>query len=94
MAYPDVVPFLENARSRDRRHELSRLFNNRAADTNRPLLAEAVALRERVAELFGSPSWAHHTMDEKMAHDPETVDAFYDGPRAGADARRRRARSP
>ena len=24
------------------------------------------------------PSWAHHTMDEKMAHDPETVDAFYD----------------
>ena len=42
------------------------------------MLAEAVALRERVAELFGSPSWAHHTMDEKMAHDPETVDAFYD----------------
>ena len=37
------------------------------------------ALRERIAELFGRPSWAHHTMDEKMAHDPETVDAFYDG---------------
>ena len=35
------------------------------------------ALRERIAELFGRPSWAHHTMDEKMAHDPETVDAFY-----------------
>ena len=52
------------------------MFNNRAADTNTALLAEAVALRERVAELFGSPSWAHHTMDSKMAHDPETVDAF------------------
>ena len=78
MAYPDVVPFLENARRRDRRQELTRLFNNRAADTNRALLAEAVALRERVAELFGRPSWAHHTMDEKMAHDPETVDGFYD----------------
>ena len=62
----------------ERRQELTRLFNNRAADTNRPLLAEAVALRERVAELFGRPSWAHHTMDEKMAHDPETVDGFYD----------------
>ena len=78
MAYPDVIPFLEQATNRQRRLELSRLFNNRAADTNTALLAEAVALRERVAELFGRPSWAHHTMDEKMAHDPETVDAFYD----------------
>ena len=49
------------------------LFNNRAVDTNRALLAEAVALREQVAELFGRPSWAHHTMDEQMAKDPETV---------------------
>jgi thimet oligopeptidase len=78
MAYPDVVPFLEQARSRPRREALIRLFNNRAAETNRELLAEAVALRERIAELFGQPSWAHHTMDEKMAHDPETVDAFYE----------------
>jgi Zn-dependent oligopeptidase len=78
MAYPDVIPFLENATSRERRRELSTMFNNRAADTNTALLAEAVALRERVAELFGRPSWAHHTMDEKMAHDPETVEAFYD----------------
>ena len=78
MSYPDVVPYMENATNRDRRRELSTMFNNRAADTNRALLAEAVALRERVAELFGRPSWAHHTMDEKMAHDPETVDGFYD----------------
>jgi thimet oligopeptidase len=77
MSYPDVIPFLENARNRERRHELTRLFGNRAADTNRSLLAEAVALRERVAELFGQPSWAHHTMDAKMAHDPETVEGFY-----------------
>ena len=77
MAYPDVIPFLENARHRRRRRELQRLFDNRAAEVNGLLLAEAVALRERVAELFGRPSWAHHTMDEKMAHDPETVDAFY-----------------
>ncbi len=77
MAYPDVLPFLEHARNRERRRELATLFGNRAADTNRALLAEAVALRERVAALFGQPSWAHHTMDEKMAHDPETVDTFY-----------------
>ena len=67
----------ERARRRDRREELSRLFNNRAVDSNRALLAEAVRLRERVAELFGEPSWAHHTMGEKMANDPKEVDAFY-----------------
>ena len=77
MAYPDVIPFMENATRRDRREELSRLFNNRAVDSNRALLAEAVRLRERVAELFGEPSWAHHTMGEKMANDPKEVDAFY-----------------
>ncbi len=77
MAYPDVIPFMENATRRDRREELSRLFNNRAVDSNRVLLAEAVRLRERVAELFGEPSWAHHTMGEKMANDPKEVDAFY-----------------
>ena len=53
------------------------MFENRAADTNRELLAEAVALRERVAELFGQPSWAHHVMDETMAHRPEAVEDFY-----------------
>ena len=77
MAYPDVVPFMEHARRRHLRQELSRLFNTRAVDSNRVLLAEAVRLRERIAELFGEPSWAHHTMGEKMADDPKEVDAFY-----------------
>ena len=77
MAYPDVIPFMEHARRRDRREQLSWLFNNRAVESNRALLAEAVGLRERVAELFGEPSWAHHTMGEKMAGDPKEVDAFY-----------------
>jgi thimet oligopeptidase len=77
MAHPDVLPFLENARNRERRHELCRMFENRAADTNTALLAEAVALRERVAELFGQPSWAHHVMDETMAQRPEAVEDFY-----------------
>ena len=77
MAYPDVIPFMENARRRDRREALNRLFNSRAVASNRELLAAAVHLRERVAELFGEPSWAHHTMGEKMAGDPKAVDAFF-----------------
>ena len=82
MAYPDVLPFLEQASSRQRRLELSRLFNNRAADTNTALLAEAVAFRERVAELF----------DSAVVGAPH--DGREDGPRPG-DGRRvlRRSRA-
>ena len=77
MAYPEVVPFMENARRRDLRERLGFKFNNRAVEANRPLLAEAVQLRRRVAELFGQPSWAHHQMDDRMAKDPDTVETFY-----------------
>lgn len=78
MAYPEVVPFMENADRRDLREQLAFKFNNRAVEANRPLLAEAVALRQRVGELFGEPSWAHHQMDDRMAKNPETVQSFYD----------------
>ena len=81
MAYPDVVPFLEHGRRRDRREELDPLVQQPCrVDATGPLLAEAVApARARSPSCSGSPSWAHHTMDEKMAHDPETVEAFYAG---------------
>ncbi|MGH8874713.1 MAG: M3 family metallopeptidase [Acidimicrobiia bacterium] len=77
MAYPDVVPFMENAARRDLREQLAFKFNNRAVDDNRTLLEEAVRLRHRVAELFGQPSWAHHHMDDRMAKAPDRVEAFY-----------------
>jgi Zn-dependent oligopeptidase len=77
MAYPDVIPFMENAARRDLRERLSFKFNNRAVETNRSILEEAVRLRRRVAELFDQPSWAHHQMDDRMAKDPDTVESFY-----------------
>ncbi len=77
MAYPEVMPFMENASRRDLRQQLSFKFNNRAVEANRVLLEEAVRLRRQVAERFGQPSWAHHQMDDRMAKDPETVQGFY-----------------
>lgn len=77
MAYPDVVPFMENAARRDLREQLSFKFNSRALEENRPLLREAVTLRARIAELFGEASWAHHQLEERMAKTPEAVDEFY-----------------
>jgi thimet oligopeptidase len=77
MAYPHVIPFMEQADRRDLRKELSFKFNNRAVDANRPVLAEAVEAREHIARLFGLDSWAHFQMEEKMAKHPAAVEAFY-----------------
>jgi Zn-dependent oligopeptidase len=77
MAYPDVIPFMENSARRDLRDDLLRRFNSRAVEPNRPLLEEAVGARQRIAELFGQPSWAHHQLEEKMAKTPEAVRRFY-----------------
>ena len=77
MAYPDVVPFMENARRRDLRQQLGFKFNTRAMEKNRPLLEEAVELRGEIAAAFGEPSWAHHQLEERMAKDPKRVEDFY-----------------
>jgi thimet oligopeptidase len=76
--YPEINPFLEQARDRSLREALSRKSWNKAVDANRALLNEAVELRQRMAALLGSPTWAHHAMEVKMAGGPERVEAFYD----------------
>jgi len=78
LAYPQLIPFLENAKRRDLREELRFKFNTQAVDENRPLLEEAVERREDIARAFGQPSWAHHRLEERMAKNPERVGAFYE----------------
>ena len=79
MDYPDVVPFMENATRRDLRETLTFKFNTQAVEANRPILEEAVQIRERIAAIFGHSSWAHHGMEVKMAKRPEAVFEFYQG---------------
>ena len=78
MAYPHVIPFMENAHRRDLRRRLTKKFNSRAVETNRPLLEEAVAVRMEISSLFGVPSWAHHRLSDRMAKTPEAVENFYE----------------
>ncbi len=78
MEYPDYTPFMQQARRRDLRRRLLYKFWNRAADVNRPLLEEAVALRRSIADVLGLDSWAHHAMETKMAGDPAVVDDLYE----------------
>ena len=76
--YPELHPFMAQARDRARREELTRKNWNQAAAANRPLVTEAIALRQRIADLLGHPTWAHHAMEVKMAARPERVQEFYD----------------
>jgi thimet oligopeptidase len=76
--YPELNPFLEQARDRELRRQLFMKHWTRAVDANRPLLAEALELRRAIAGLLGEPTWAHHAMEVKMAKTPDRVRAFYD----------------
>jgi thimet oligopeptidase len=77
--YPEVNPFLEQARDRNLRRELFGKHWSRAVAKNRPLLEEALGIRRRIAALIGAASWAHHAMEVKMARNPDRVRAFYEG---------------
>src|SRR4029078_1921935 len=75
--YPEINPFMERARNRASRETLFRKNWNRAVDANRPLLAEALELRQQIADLLGFPTWAGYAMEVKMAADPGRVRDFY-----------------
>jgi thimet oligopeptidase len=78
LAYPHLIPFVENATRRDLREELSFKFNTQAVEANRKILEEARQLRHDIAAEFGMASWAHHRLEDRMAKDPERVAAFYE----------------
>ncbi len=78
LAYPDYMPFMDQAEDRDLRRQLQFKFWNKAAETNRTLLEEALAIRQQIAGLLGYPTWAHYATEVKMAGNPDQVIAFYD----------------
>ena len=78
IAYPHLIPFLENSPRRDLREQLRYKFNTVAVDENRKILEEAVALRQEIADAFQLPTWAHHRLELRMAKTPERVKEMYD----------------
>jgi thimet oligopeptidase len=75
--YPELNPFLAQARDRALRRELFEKHWNRTVEANGPLLEEGLRVRRRIAELLGEPTWAHHAMELKMARTPDRVHRFY-----------------
>ena len=75
--YPEYFPFMRQAHDRDLRRQLEHK-NFTSSPDNKALLAEAVEIRARVATIFELDSWAHHSMEVKMAKAPTAVIEFYD----------------
>jgi thimet oligopeptidase len=78
LAYPHLIPFVENATRRDLREQLLFKFNTQAVADNRPILEEALRLRDEIARDFDVKSWAHHRLEDRMAKNPERVALFYE----------------
>jgi thimet oligopeptidase len=71
-----LTPFMENAADENARRAFYMAYDNRAAAKNVALLEQAVGIRDRLAHLFGYPSWAAYALADKMAGTPQRVDSF------------------
>jgi len=75
-AYPEFIPFMENADDAAARERYQFAFNNRGTPKNLPILKEATILRKEMAGLFGLPSYADYIIRRRMASKPEAVNKF------------------
>ena len=78
VTYPDFYPFMQNSTNAAARAELEKKFSNRAATQNLPLLAQALVLRQQLAETMGKKTYAEYALQDRMAKSPEQVTAFLD----------------
>ncbi|KAI1760062.1 Metalloprotease [Hypoxylon sp. FL1150] len=73
--YPDLFPALKFAKNPETRKKVF-IANENKTDENVPLFKEAILLRDEAARLLGYPNHAAYRIEEKMAKDPATVNAF------------------
>ncbi|KAI0011324.1 Metalloprotease [Xylariaceae sp. FL0662B] len=73
--YPDLFPTLKFAKNPETRKKLFIAGENKVV-SNAPLFREAVLLRDESARLLGYPNHATVRIEDKMAKEPATVNAF------------------
>lgn len=74
--YPDVVPFLECAKSDDARKKIFIEFQNRGYPKNREVLQKLLEKRYELAGLLGYASWAEYVAEDKMTKKSQTIADF------------------
>ena len=79
-AYPDKMTTTEDRELRRQYNEAYTSRGHRGNEfDNRQLLLEVLDLRAEKAKILGYPNAAAYILANKMAGDPQTVDAFLDG---------------
>jgi len=85
--YPELMPFLANARSPALRRQLFEKNERKGGLENVARLEEAIRLRAEAARLLGYESWADYAVEPRMAATRATVDAFLADIRASVAAK-------
>ncbi len=68
--------FMQNASDESARKMFYLAYQNRASTTNVALLQQAIAVRDRLAHIFGYPTWAAYVLADHMAGTPKRVEDF------------------
>ncbi|WP_026998893.1 M3 family metallopeptidase [Eisenibacter elegans] len=80
LQYPSYVPFMTYCQNRELREQLFRAFGAKGFQgnefDNQEIVRQISALRHERAQLLGYASHAHFVLEERMAKDPQTVQAF------------------
>jgi len=86
--YYDMMASTEDRALREKMFKMySNRGNNDNANDNKQIVLDIMKLRLEKAKLFGYESAASQILNDKMAHDPQTVDVFLQGIMDAAMAR-------
>jgi thimet oligopeptidase len=74
--YPEYIPFMENARNREKRKELGNKYMHKGGLQNIEILKEVLRLRKENAELLGYRHHADYQIEIRTAEKTENVLSF------------------
>lgn len=72
-SYPEVFPIFEYAKNPGTRKKMQLVYSNRCAETNTPLMQEAVRNRDEAAKLLGYANHPEFVHEIRMVGKPEVV---------------------
>lgn len=76
LAQPTYMAFMKYSDRRDLREKFYRLYTGRNTSgqyNNLPIMTEIASLRQQLAKLLGSESYAEHSLKRTMARNPQNV---------------------
>lgn len=74
--YPTYFEICEHCKSEDIRHDLYRIFNNRAWPVNIECLHDVILNRDKLARKVGFKNYAEFDLDSEMAKTLQTAESF------------------